>query len=79
MSYTRRYLACDVCKGRRKLWLGGGDYVECPNCHDGKVEVIAERVRARTQERFVPQAGGGLVKSTRIILPHGGSTEMRGG
>lgn len=40
-------IECDLCYGHRLLWLGGNDYVECPNCVKGKVEVIETTVRPR--------------------------------
>lgn len=82
MAYSRRIMACDMCaKSTRKgaLWLGGGDWVECPNCQGtAEVEAITEVVQAHTQALYTPRAGGGLTKSTRVILPHGGSHEVRG-
>lgn len=76
MAYTRRFLVCDVCMGRRKLWLGGGDYLECPQCDaTGKVEMVAEVIKARTQERFIPMHGGGLRKYTAINMPNAGWRE----
>lgn len=40
-----------MCAGRKLLWMGGGDYVECGTC-DGKgsVEAIETRV-PRTPSR----------------------------
>lgn len=77
MAYLKDTIPCPVCvqstvNGR--IWLGGTDWLECPQCDgSGKIERITERVQARIQERFLPLQGGGLSKSTRVILPHGGS------
>lgn len=42
----RLTLACDLCRGSSKpgyLWLGGADYVECPQCETSrKVEIVEQ-------------------------------------
>jgi hypothetical protein len=46
-------LRCDVCHGRKKLWLGGKDYVECPNCEErGHVELVEARLTPPTTFAF---------------------------
>ncbi len=72
MAAERFTLRCDLCKGRRRLWLRGPDYLECPQCAGaGVIEVVQSRAQARVQERFTPSASGGLMKQTKILLPHG--------
>lgn len=34
---------CPTCQGRKLLWLGGGDYVECPDCDGSGVFVLYEQ------------------------------------
>lgn len=80
MRHIKEWIPCDVCARSTKpgrLWLGGADWLECPQCEGlAKVERVTEVVQARTQERFKARAGGGLSKTVRIIHPHGGSWEV---
>lgn len=78
MSYQQREVRCGTCKGKGRLSLTGGDELECPNCEGrGSNLVVQEKIQARVQTRFTPQQGGGLAKSTLVILPHGGTLEER--
>lgn len=39
---------CDLCAPSTRpglLWLGGGDWVECPQCVGGKLEIIQQDVQ----------------------------------
>jgi hypothetical protein len=42
-------IRCDLCSPRRPglIWLGGADWVECPQCVDGKVEAVETKVEPR--------------------------------
>jgi DnaJ-class molecular chaperone len=42
--YVEVQLRCPMCAGRKLLWMGGGDYVECGTC-DGKGSVQAIETR----------------------------------
>jgi len=48
----RHDLPCSVCRGRGRLWLGGADYVECPDC-DARGRIVIEEFRVRRRERLV--------------------------
>lgn len=58
---------CPTCAGSTRkglLWLGGDDWVECPDCQEtGAVEIIAERFTPR--ERTVSLAGIGTFVERR--------------
>lgn len=66
---------CQTCAGSTRkglLWLGGGDWLECPDCGGTGVFTYDEsRVQARVQDRYLPMIGGGLRKQTKILFPHG--------
>ena len=79
MAYTRKKITCDVCQGRKQLWLRGSDYVECPQCEaTGQIEVMIERVQAKVQERYVPSFAGGYKKHSVILVPHSGWRDQHG-
>jgi hypothetical protein len=43
----RLLLSCDLCRGSSKpgfLWLGGSDYVECPQCFASRTVEVVERL-----------------------------------
>lgn len=41
---------CATCNGQKRLWLGGKDYLDCPDCGaKGWTPVIEERVAAPPQ------------------------------
>lgn len=41
---------CTTCNGKKLLWLGGKDYVECPDCLGlGNIEIIEERVSSTSK------------------------------
>jgi hypothetical protein len=42
-------IACDVCSVRKPgfLWLGGNDWVECPQCVNGWVEAVEQAIKPR--------------------------------
>jgi hypothetical protein len=49
-------LKCDFCKNSQvkgHLWLGGGDYVICPQC-DGTQEVIMLECKVEPDKIFMP-------------------------
>ena len=54
---------CDVCSKQKPgwCWLGGADYVECPNC-EGKGKIEMNEYKVRKGERLVSQAGVGVHK-----------------
>ena len=49
---------CPVCAGSTRkglLWLGGGDWLECPDCGgSGVFSLIEERFTPRTRTVLVP-------------------------
>jgi hypothetical protein len=48
-------IRCGLCNARGRLWLRGGDYLECPDClGSGKVPVVEERYRPRERTVFIP-------------------------
>lgn len=49
MKAKHVFVRCDLCSPRRPglLWLGGNDWVECPQCKEGKLELVEERVEPR--------------------------------
>lgn len=59
---------CDVCNGRGKLWLGGADYVECPDClATGKIEFNEYKVRKVKRTVFVPGMRGFRTLTNRLV------------
>ena len=55
----RHVIRCALCCGRGKLWLGGADYVECPDCAaTGRVVVDEFKVRKRARTVFLPGMAG---------------------
>ena len=51
---------CPTCAGSTRkglLWLGGNDWLECPDCIEGQTEVIATPFTPR--ERIVSMVGVG--------------------
>lgn len=72
MPYTKLTKRCDVCQGKRQLWLGGTDWLECPQCEaTGTVEMVQEVVQAKVQERYIPSFAGGYIKRHAIYTPAG--------
>lgn len=68
MSYQRLFIRCDLCSPRKRgyLWLGGGDWVECPQCNaTGKVEVIEEHVTPRGKVFISGETGGATIADPR--------------
>ena len=62
------FVACDVCNGRAKLWLGGDDYVECPDClATGKVEVRQYKVRKKERTIFIPGMPGFRTLTNQLV------------
>ncbi len=46
---------CGLCETRGRLWLGGRDYLECPDClGTGKVLIVEERYTPKERTVFVP-------------------------
>lgn len=44
--YVAIKLRCPTCKGRKLLWLQGGDYIECATCEGrGAIEAIETRMQ----------------------------------
>lgn len=70
-DYARLKLKCDLCKGRKTLWLGGADYVECAQCNaTGVVEVEQHRLQKRVVRVFIPglQPFNQIVGETRSLF-----------
>lgn len=64
----RSFVACDVCCGKGKLWLGRNDYVECAEClATGKVEMRAYKVRRTERVIFVPGMPGFRTLTNRLV------------
>lgn len=64
----RHLIPCGICHGRKKLWLGGDDYVECPDCNaTGKIEVREYRVRKVERTIFVPGMPGFRTLTNRLV------------
>lgn len=42
-------IKCDVCSPRKPgfLWMGGNDWVECPQCVGGLVELVEQHIKPR--------------------------------
>lgn len=63
MRETRVYILCDLCLSSGKqgyLWLGGKDYVECPQCFGtgrkrGRLEIVEQVI---TPSRIFVVGGG---------------------
>ena len=56
---TKTMLPCDMCGARGKLWLGGRDYLECPQCEGAKkIPVIEEQFKPVEKKIFIPLAIG---------------------
>ncbi len=47
---------CGLCEGQGKLWLGGKDYLECPDC-GGKGVVTYDETRVRHKDRLISIPG----------------------
>jgi DnaJ-class molecular chaperone len=46
---------CTTCKGRKLLWLGGKDYVECPDCEGtGSILMYEEKKPPPPTRVFMP-------------------------
>jgi hypothetical protein len=48
---------CQTCTGSTRkglLWLGGNDWVECPDCVEGLTPVVAERFTPRERLVSIP-------------------------
>lgn len=61
---------CDFCSKAKPgwLWLGGADYVECPDCEaTGKVECIEYRVKYKEQLLIIPGAGSLRRLSNQLV------------
>lgn len=63
---TRRFVAlCDLCSKQKPgwLWMGGNDYVRCPQCEDGLIKGRETQVD-QTRRIFLPR---GVVLNPKII------------
>lgn len=48
---------CLTCSGSTRkgmIWLGGTDWLECPNCIDGVMEVHESRFTPKERTVFIP-------------------------
>jgi hypothetical protein len=63
----KRQAKCGLCNSRGKLWLGGKDYLECPDC-EGKGVVTYDETRVRTAERVTFFAGSRPVRTPGEII-----------
>lgn len=60
-------IRCKQCGGKAKLWLGGDDYLECPQCLGaGTIAVQQHNVQARVRKVFIP----GMPAFEMVDLPH---------
>ena len=61
-------ITCGLCDGRGKLWLGGDDYVECPDCL-AKGTVVMNEYKVRKVERtiFLPGMMGFRTLTNRLV------------
>ena len=42
---SRVEIPCATCRTRGRLWLGGGDYLECPHCEGrGHYDLVEARI-----------------------------------
>ena len=80
MSNTRTIrLRCGLCEGKKRLWLRGGDYVECPDCEaTGLIEAVETKVQAKVKQMFIPKKGGGLLSVHRTLIPNIGWRDAHG-
>lgn len=64
----KKVIQCGLCSGRKKLWLGGGDYVECPDClASGRIEMHEYKVRKAERTIFVPGMRGFRTLTNRLL------------
>ena len=64
----RHLITCCICEGRKQLWLGGKDYVECADClATGTIELRAYRVRKTEQTVFLPGMPGFRTLTNRLV------------
>lgn len=51
----RYYIPCDICSPVKPgyLWLRGNDWVECPQCVLGQIEVVEQKVEPKGKV-FIP-------------------------
>lgn len=62
MKARHLFIRCDTCAPSTRpglLWLGGGDWVECPRgCVNGRIELVEEQVKPRGQGFIVGSTKG---------------------
>lgn len=65
---------CDQCQGKGQLWLGGGDYLVCPQCEGRKtIEIHQHTMQARTRTVFIP----GCKPHIEVLLPRSLVTDIQ--
>jgi hypothetical protein len=59
---------CSLCEGKKQLWLGGKDYVECPDCNATGI-ITYDQTKVRKAERviFIPGLPAVRTLTNRII------------
>jgi len=62
-----KQIICTLCNGRKKLWLGGNDFLECPDCVDGKVEINEYKVRKVERTIFMPGMPGFRTLTNKMV------------
>ena len=59
-------LVCDLCNAKGLIWLGGKDYLECPQCNGTKKFVMFENRITPARHILVP--GQRDVQPTKLIV-----------
>lgn len=64
-------IPCTTCKGRKRIWLGGRDYVECPHCDNlGYHDLVEARVEpVRYFPMYKRGRAGLLTKQVPDLVP----------
>lgn len=64
----KRVIPCGLCHGKKQLWLGGADHVECPDCNaTGRIEVNEYRVRKAERTIFIPGMMGFRTLTEKLV------------
>jgi hypothetical protein len=55
---AKHVVTCQLCQGRKRFWLGGRDYLECPDCGATGMIVIFEEVKKPPTRVFLVATRG---------------------